>query len=161
MRKLVLGLLLLTLAACGAAAPATDDTTGAASPAASTEAVASTAPAASASPASNDSTLPLPNVSPGEAAGVAEEVGRQASAFLAQQLNVPADTLTLQSSEEMQWSDGSLGCPRPDTMYTQAIVPGYKLTFSDGSATYALHTNADGSNVVWCDNGQPRELPQP
>ncbi|MGQ3094170.1 MAG: hypothetical protein ACT6RP_12025 [Roseateles sp.] len=29
--------------------------------------------------------------------------------------------------EELNWADGSLGCPRPGLSYTQALVPGWRL----------------------------------
>ncbi len=77
---------------------------------------------------------------------------------LAMAINQPASTLVLESREPVEWSDGSLGCPRPGMMYTQAIVPGYKLTFSDGSRTYKVHTGKGGTPAIWCDNGQPKRL---
>ena len=32
---------------------------------------------------------------------------------------------TVVRDEAVLWTDGSLGCPRPGVMYTQAEVPGY------------------------------------
>jgi hypothetical protein len=29
--------------------------------------------------------------------------------------------------ESVTWPDGSLGCPQPDRLYTQALVPGYRV----------------------------------
>lgn len=43
------------------------------------------------------------------------------------------------------WSDGSLGCPEEDTMYTQALVDGYLLTLEVGGQRVAYHG----------ENGQP------
>lgn len=34
-------------------------------------------------------------------------------------------TVTVVRDEAVLWPDGSLGCPRPGVMYTQAEVPGY------------------------------------
>ncbi len=83
-----------------------------------------------------------------------EQLRQQLAAVIGQ----PASALNLESREEVEWSDGSLGCPEPGMMYTQAIVPGYKLTFSDGSRTYEVHTGEDGTPAIWCDNGQPKPL---
>ncbi len=33
--------------------------------------------------------------------------------------------VTVVRAEAVLWPDGSLGCPRPGVMYTQAEVPGY------------------------------------
>jgi hypothetical protein len=43
-------------------------------------------------------------------------------------------------------------------MYTQAIVPGYKIVMSDGTRTYDIHASQQGQ-VIWCDNGTPKPLP--
>ena len=53
----------------------------------------------------------------------------------------------------MQWSDASLGCPQEGFAYAQVITPGYKLLYSLGGADYAVHTNADGSHAVVCEDG--------
>ncbi len=81
--------------------------------------------------------------------------------MLAAHLNAKPESLKLVSREQTEWSDGSLGCPAPDMMYTQAIVPGYKLTFNDGTRTYDVHTDTEGNSVVWCENGSPKQIPQP
>jgi len=38
----------------------------------------------------------------------------------------PADVRVVDAHEET-WSDGSLGCPEPGMMYTQALVDGYQV----------------------------------
>lgn len=40
---------------------------------------------------------------------------------------VSADEIVVTMAQETEWSDGSLGCPEPGMMYTQAIEPGYHL----------------------------------
>ena len=35
--------------------------------------------------------------------------------------------LEVLSAEAVTWSDGSLGCPQPGMMYTQALVPGFRI----------------------------------
>lgn len=167
MRKLALALLLLTLTACGAATPSTgSDSTGATSPAAETPA-ASMAASPAATSAVSDPSLPpqVPQetttsigvIGGSNNAGATDEIERQALAVLTQQLNQPVDAFTLQSKEPVEWSDGSLGCAAPDMMYMQVITPGYKLTYTDGAQTYELHTNDTGSQIIWCENGKPRQ----
>ncbi len=91
---------------------------------------------------------------------IVDNMEEQIKQQLAAAIEQPASTLTLESEEPVEWNDGSLGCPEPGMMYTQAIVPGYRLTFSDGSRSYEVHTDQDGSRVIWCDGGQPKPLSQ-
>jgi len=39
--------------------------------------------------------------------------------------NVPREKLAIVRAEAVVWNDGSLGCPEPGMMYTQALVNGY------------------------------------
>lgn len=155
MRKLALAALLLTLTACGAATPAGNDSTGAASPSAAASAAPASSAAAQPSMAPSESATSIGTIGGGDMAG-GDDVERQALAALQSQFNVNTASLTLQNKEQVEWSDGSLGCPAPDMMYAQVITPGYKLTYSDGSQSYELHTNESGSQVVWCENGKPK-----
>lgn len=43
---------------------------------------------------------------------------------------------TLLSSERVEFSDGSLGCPAPGMSYTQAIVDGYRVVVRAGDRTF-------------------------
>ena len=63
---------------------------------------------------------------------------------------------TLISSEAMDWSDASLGCPKEGFGYAQVITPGYKLVFDLAGASHAVHTNADGSHMVVCPDAPAR-----
>lgn len=49
---------------------------------------------------------------------------------------VTADGVSIVSSERVTWSDGSLGCPRGDEMYTQMLVSGYRVVVSAGEQTF-------------------------
>lgn len=148
MRKLIAALLACILTACGSATAVPDDATGA-SPAASAPAASEPAASAEASP------ITLPDTNPAGGGDAPEAVVSQVSQLLEQQFNVPAANISVESVEPMEWSDGSLGCPEPGKIYTQALVAGYMLMVSDGSQTYELHTNEDGSNAVVCENGSP------
>jgi hypothetical protein len=162
-RKLSLAVLLLALTACGSAASTGNDSTGGApsvaASSASSAAPQTSVPAANASPAAS-----IGNIS-GDfnngSAAAETTIGTRAIAALASQVNLPADTLKLVNTEQTEWSDGSLGCPQEGMMYTQALVPGFKLTYNDGSRDYQVHTDTNGERAVWCDNGQPKEITQP
>lgn len=42
---------------------------------------------------------------------------------------------------EVTWPDSALGCPQPDEMYTQALVPGYRVRLAAGDTIAEYHTN--------------------
>jgi hypothetical protein len=68
-------------------------------------------------------------------------------------------TITLLRADAVQWSDGSLGCPQPDMMYTQAIVPGYLVVFEVEGQELEYHVAESGAFVL-CNNGEkPITLP--
>ena len=98
-------------------------------------------------------------VTPGAQALPAGSMEAAVAEALAQQTGVSLDTLRLTDKTAQEWSDSSLGCPDPATMYMQVITSGYMLTFSDGSTTYEVHTNETGDNAVLCENGTPTVLP--
>jgi hypothetical protein len=50
---------------------------------------------------------------------------------------------------EMTWPDGCLGVSRAGVLCTQALVPGYLVTFEIGKATYEVRSDASGSKLVW------------
>jgi hypothetical protein len=54
------------------------------------------------------------------------------------QSGIRQEELTVVRSEAVVWSDGSLGCPQPGVMYTQALVPGYwvVLEYDDQTLDY-------------------------
>ncbi len=81
------------------------------------------------------------------------EIETAARRMLTGELAADAGAFSLESSESVQWSDASLGCPEEGMMYAQVITPGYKLVFDFDGTSYAVHTNSDGSHVVVCGDG--------
>ena len=47
-------------------------------------------------------------------------------------------------SESVVWNDGSLGCPQPGVMYTQAIVPGYWIVLDHDGTAYDYRASDTG-----------------
>ena len=70
---------------------------------------------------------------------------------LAVDLNTEPRAMILESTEQVDWPDASLGCPQPDQTYAQVVTPGFRMAFSFEGETYAVHTNTDGSQVVHCE----------
>jgi hypothetical protein len=51
---------------------------------------------------------------------------------------------TVERAEEVIWPDGSLGCPRPDEVYTQALVRGYWIVVRVGELTFDYRATEQG-----------------
>lgn len=66
-------------------------------------------------------------------------VADQAVAALAEQLGIDPSAITVVRQLEVTWRDGSIGCPQPGFMYTQALVPGTFVELSADGETYAFH----------------------
>ena len=58
---------------------------------------------------------------------------------LAERLGVASDDISVVRVEEVDWPDGSLGCPMPDMVYTQALVNGVFIQLEAGGQTYNYH----------------------
>ena len=88
------------------------------------------------------------------------EIGVETAArkLLSSEVGVGERGFILNSTESVQWSDASLGCPQEGQGYAQVITPGYKLVFDLAGTPYEVHSNVDGSQMVICgqteDDGQ-------
>lgn len=71
-----------------------------------------------------------------------------ALAALTDMTGLPADKLTLISTEAVTWPDGCLGVQRAGVVCTQALVEGFKIVIEADGEQYEFHTNEDGSAVV-------------
>jgi hypothetical protein len=47
-------------------------------------------------------------------------------------------------AEAVVWPDGSMGCPMPDIVYTQATVAGYRVRVRAGDVLLNYHANSKG-----------------
>jgi hypothetical protein len=79
-----------------------------------------------------------------------------ARADAARRTGQPAAAFELISAESVTWSDGSLGCPQPDVLYTQALVPGYRIVLRGPSEEMDYHASARGA-LVLCPAGRAVE----
>ena len=69
----------------------------------------------------------------------------------------PAITVT--RAEAVVWNDGSLGCPQPGVLYTQALVNGYWAVFVVGEQEYDYRVVGTGYFFL-CERGS-RPVPPP
>lgn len=71
---------------------------------------------------------------------------------LAQRLNISAEAISVTGLEDVTWQNGALGCPQPGMMYTQALIPGYKITLQANGAVFNYH-GAAGQKPFLCEGG--------
>lgn len=57
-------------------------------------------------------------------------------------------------AESVTWSDGSIGCPEAGMMYTQALVPGYRVVLEVDGQQLNFHA-AESGDFRFCESPQP------
>ena len=81
---------------------------------------------------------------------VPESLMRSIKEDLAGKLDGSIDAIEVLSAVAVNWSDGSLGCARPDHVYTQAIVPGYRVILGYNGTQYDYRA-AKGGYFFLCE----------
>lgn len=77
-----------------------------------------------------------------------EDAAIVARSMLASELSVDEHNLKLISSQPVTWRDTALGCPQPDTAYSQVLVEGYLVVFEFDGVLYEIHQAADSAPIV-------------
>lgn len=101
----------------------------------------------------------------GEAVPVASvpiRVRRAVVADAARRFEVAQSEVVVARAERVTWPDGSLGCQQPGRMYTQALVPGYRLVARSARGVFVYHADTRG-NLATCADASglaPREVPR-
>jgi hypothetical protein len=144
MRVWYLAGLALLFGACGAGTEAADSSTTI------PQEVETTVPTFDTTAPPGNPGLNAPRIEVQEAIGgdVSSAVLERVLADAAERLAVAADTLEVVRTEVVDWPDGSLGCPEPGNLYTQAIVPGYRVVVSDGTHRLDYHLSETGTMKV-------------
>lgn len=93
----------------------------------------------------SDALPPSPQGAPG-AEGLSAAI-LAARRDAAQVTGAAPDAFTLTSAEPVVWRDGSLGCPRDGMLYTQALVPGYRIRLQLGQREFLYHSGRAGAPV--------------
>lgn len=73
----------------------------------------------------------------------------------ARRQQVEASTLVVVSAEPVTWPDGSLGCPQKGMLYTQALVPGFRIRIASGTEILNYHA-ASAGQPAFCPAGRVR-----
>lgn len=58
--------------------------------------------------------------------------------------SVDRSSITVVTATAVIWADGSVGCPEPGVMYTQALVPGYRIVLQAGDRVFNYHAGRGG-----------------
>jgi hypothetical protein len=95
----------------------------------------------------------------GEMTGeVPDQLLRQIVSDAMDRTGASEDEIEVVTAEAVTWNDGSLGCPQPGMMYTQALVDGYRVVLDADGQELNYHTDNRG-HFVYCDNPQDEGLP--
>lgn len=81
------------------------------------------------------------------------EIVEAALADLAERLEVDPEEISLVSFEWVTWNDGSIGCPEPGVVYTQALVEGSLTILEHDGLEYDYHAGA-GGNPFLCERSR-------
>lgn len=100
-----------------------------------------------------ETTMP-PNTLP-PAGPVPEELFAQMAEQAAAVAGVSIGELEVVRAQAVTWNDGSLGCPEPGQMYTQALVDGYWVVLRAGGQEFDFRASQRG-DVKLCPPGQGR-----
>jgi hypothetical protein len=123
-------------------------------PIADTPPPARPAPTETPAPQTGTSPLPEPGLSPiSPLPGPPMPAASAAVAYLADELGITPQEVTVLASEPVEWADASLGCPQPGMMYAQVITPGYSFLLDAAGKQYKVHTDLTGQSVIVCQPG--------
>ncbi|HKL52242.1 MAG TPA: hypothetical protein VJ908_13820 [Wenzhouxiangellaceae bacterium] len=80
----------------------------------------------------------------------------QAREDLARRLEIDKTEITVIDAGFVTWPNSALGCPEPDMMYTQALVPGYRIRLRADGALHHYH-GAEGRPPGYCPTDRVTE----
>ena len=115
-----------------------------------------TRPATTETPAPQPGTSPLPKPGMSPISPLPRPPMPAASAavaYLADELGITPQEVTILASDPVEWADASLGCPQPGMMYAQVVTPGYSFLLDAAGEHYEVHTDLIGQSAVMCRPG--------
>jgi hypothetical protein len=77
---------------------------------------------------------------------------------LVERTGAAMEKISVIQAQAIVWNDGSLGCPQPGVMYTQALVNGYQVILEVGDQKYDYHAAETGYYLL-CERGFPPIFP--
>ena len=102
--------------------------------------------AAEATAVSNDANPAAPEASSAMSpSSVPQSILDAALDDAATRTSIDRANISVISAAAVTWSDGSAGCPEPGMMYTQALVPGYRIVLQAGEQVLNYHAGRAGA----------------
>ncbi len=92
-------------------------------------------------------------------AKVASSPEAVAISTVAAQTGLAPDQLNIISSEAVNFSDASLGCPQPGMAYPQVITPGYRVLVEGGGQNFDVRVSGRRGRI--CDAPRSKGVPRP
>lgn len=90
---------------------------------------------------------PPATMNPIAASALPAEMWGAIRADAATRAGVAPEAVNARTVQGVTWNDGSLGCPQPGRMYTQALVPGWRIEVQAGSGILLYHASRRGGWV--------------
>ena len=81
-----------------------------------------------------------------------------AKSDLASRLQIDAGKITLVKTEEKNWLNAALGCPRMGQFYAQGRVPGHRIWLEAEGIEYDYHTDLAGQVILCPDTTSPTQI---
>jgi hypothetical protein len=107
---------------------------------------------------SGNGNIRAPTVGKHPAGEVPEELFDSIIENVIESEGIELEDITVDRAESVIWPDGSLGCPRPGEMYTQAPVNGYWVVLKAGERRYDYRASVKGE-IRRCDVSNRLQLP--
>lgn len=68
----------------------------------------------------------------------------QARSDLARRLEIDETEISVVDADFVTWPNSAVGCTEPDMMYSQALVPGYRIRLRADGTLHHYHGKTDG-----------------
>ena len=88
------------------------------------------------------------------------DMRRAVVADAARRFKVAESAVVLTRAEQVTWPNAALGCPEPDTVYAQALVPGFRVVARTAAGELLYHTDTVGQ-IRSCGIQEGPGLPRP
>ena len=75
----------------------------------------------------------------GEPAVQQDPIAKLAIDTLASELKIARERIQVESVAAIDWTDSSVGCPKPGTAYLTVITPGHRVLLKANDRTYSVH----------------------